>query len=41
MFLIRSQFVFLLAVTGLLWVPSLSGAPNSPTQGQAVSADGC
>jgi hypothetical protein len=37
MFLMRSQFLFLLVVTGLLWVPSLSGAQDSPSQGQAIA----
>ena len=37
MFLMRSQFVFLLVVTGLLWAPSSSGAQDSPSQGQAIA----
>ncbi len=38
MFLMRCQFVFLLAVTGLLSFPSLSGAQESQSQGQATAA---
>jgi hypothetical protein len=38
MFLMRSQFALVLIVAGLLWIPELSGAQDSPVQGQVAAA---